>query len=135
MIALDTSVLVPYLVRDDPVRQERAAALLPTLTPKMQAFIAREVAVELAWVLRRSYGRSPKQVAAIFTALLNTRGIVFENADDVAAAATAHGRGGPEFADLMILWAARRAGALPLYSFDRRVVRLAGVAHPKYARN
>ncbi len=35
--------------------------------------------------------------------------------------------GGADFADRMIAAAARRAGALPLYTFDRKAARLPGV--------
>lgn len=50
-----------------------------------------------------------------------------ENAEDVADAAVRYADGQSDFADLMILAAARRQGATPLYTFDRRAARVDGV--------
>ena len=52
--------------------------------------------------------------------------LVVENSDDVAAAAHRYRQGGAGFSDLMILTAAERAGAMPLYTFDRRLSRMQG---------
>ncbi|MDE2906398.1 MAG: PIN domain-containing protein, partial [Acidobacteriota bacterium] len=54
MIALDTNVLVRYLVDDDPEQAETARALLASVTPTRPGFVCREVMVELVWVLRRT---------------------------------------------------------------------------------
>ena len=135
MIALDTNVLVRFLTSDDPDRQAEAAALLEGLTVAEPGFVAREVVVELVWVLGRGYGLSRKRIAEILQALLETRGLLFEDAVDVGRAATEYGRGGPEFADRMILAAAERAGAVPLYTFDRDLARLRGASGiPRHGR-
>ena len=84
--------------------------------------------LELAWVLGRGYGVPRKRIAEILTELLETRGLLFENAADVAHAAAEYGRGGPEFADRMILAAARRVDAVPLYTFDYGLSRLRDAA-------
>lgn len=126
MIALDTNVLVRFLVDDDPDQQADAAALLEGLTPENPGFVAREVALELVWVLSRGYGLSRKRTAGLLAELLETRALVFEDAGDVAQAAAGYGRGGPGFADRMIVAAARRAGALPLCTFDGGLARIEG---------
>ena len=128
MIALDTNVLVRFLTGDDPDQLADASALLDRLTPAAPGFIAREVAVELVWVLHRGYRLPRRRVAAILTELLETRGLLFENAADVARAAAEYGRGGPEFADRMILAAARRMEAVPLYTFDGGLSRVRDAA-------
>ena len=51
-----------------------------------------------------------------------------EHADDVAVAAYRYRQGGVGFSDLMVLAAAERAGAVPLYTFDRRLARMEGAA-------
>ena len=48
--------------------------------------------------------------------------------DGKAHTALAYSQGGPDFADLMILAAAERVGATPLYTFDRRFARIEGAA-------
>ena len=61
MIALDTNVLVRYLVRDDAEQAEAARALLESLTADRPGYVCREVAVECVWVLERAYGYSRKR--------------------------------------------------------------------------
>ena len=127
MIALDTNVLVRYLVRDDEEQAESARALLESLTTERPGYACREVVVELVWVLDRAYGVSRERIAMILHELVATQGLVVEAGDDVARAAFRYGAGGPGFSDLMVLAAAERAGARPLYTFDRKAARLDGV--------
>ena len=47
MIALDTNVLVRFLVGDDAEQAEAARALLEGMTPERPGFISREVAIEV----------------------------------------------------------------------------------------
>ena len=126
MIALDTNVLVRYLVRDILEQAEAARDLLEGLTPEAPGFVSREVTIETAWVLERSYGFSREQIADILEELTATESLIFEAGDDVAGAALRFRRGGPDFADLMILAAAERAGASSLYTFDRTLARMDG---------
>ena len=126
MIALDTSVLVCYLTGDDSEQQADANALLNRLTPADPGFVSREVTVELVLVLSRSYGLSRKRIADILEQLLDTSGLLFEGAIEIGCAAVDYARGGAEFADHLILAAAERAGAQPLFTFDRKVSRLDG---------
>ncbi len=127
MIALDTNVLARYLVRDDERQAESARALLESLTTERTGYACREVVVELVWVLERAYGVSRERIAAILQELVATQSLVVEAADDVARAAFRYQVGGPGFSDLMILAAAERSGARPLYTFDRQAARLEGV--------
>ena len=126
MIAIDTNVLVRFLARDHAEQAEAARVLLQGLTPEQPGFICREVAIEVTWVLERSYKFPREQVAEALLELLASNNLVFEAADDVAHAAFQYSRGGPGFSDLMILAAASRAGATPLYTFDQRLARAEG---------
>lgn len=121
MIAVDTNVLVRYLVRDDVEQAESARILLEGLSAAEPGFICREVAIELVWVLERSYKFARTDIADIVVDLTATDSLMFEVADDVAVVADSYRAGGPDFADLMILAAARRAGARHLRTFDRRL--------------
>ena len=127
MIALDTNVLVRYLVRDDEQQAESASALLESLTTERPGYVCREVVVELVRVLERAYGVSRERIATILQQLVATRDLVVEASDDVARAAFRYRTGGPGFSDLMILAAADRSGARPLYTFDRKAARTEGV--------
>lgn len=123
MIALDTNVLVRYLVRDDVEQAESARILLEGLSSVEPGFICREVAIELVWVLERSYGLTRAQIVILMIGLMAADSIVIEAADDVGGALRRYGDGGADFADLMILAATRRVGAFHLRTFDRRLAR------------
>ena len=128
MIALDTNVLIRYLVRDDAEQAAAARILLEGLTPDRPGFICREVSIEVVWVLERAYRFARDQIADVLLELLATDSLVFEAADDVSSTSYRYRQGGAGFADLMILAAAERAGARPLYTFDRGLARLDGAA-------
>ena len=126
MIALDTNVLIRYLTRDNPEQAEAARALLEGLTTDNPGFICREVVIEVVWVLERSYRFRRERIANIVVELVATDTLVIEDDNDVAQAAAAYREGSADFSDLMILAAANRVGAQPLYTFDRRFARLDG---------
>lgn len=128
MIALDTNVLVRFLVNDDPRQSAAARALLAELTADRPGFVCREVIVELSWVLDRAYGFSRERVATVFEELVGTQELQFEAADDVLRSAEGFRRGGAGFSDQMIAAAARRSGADTLYTFDRQAAQLRGAA-------
>ena len=126
MIALDTNVLVRYLVRDDVEQAEAARSLLESLTLDRPGYICREVTVEIVWVLERAYSYSRAQIATILEELVATEELIIEAADDVGRAASSYRTGGAGFSDLMILAAAERVGARPVYTFDQKAARLEG---------
>ena len=126
MTGLDTSVIVRYLVDDNAEHAETARALLDELTPGNPGFICREVIVEVAWVLERSYRFTRTRVAEVLMDLTASDSLIVENSDDVAAAAHRYRQGGAGFSDLMILSAAEREGTSPLYTFDRKLARMRG---------
>ena len=126
MTAVDTNVIVRYLVGDDIEQAEAARSLIDGFTPEAPAFICREVVMEVAWVLERSYRFTRSRVAEALMDLTASDSLMVENPEDVAAAAHVYSQGGVGFSDLMVLSAAERAGALPVYTFDRRLARMEG---------
>ena len=54
MIALDTNVLIRYMVRDNEQQAEAARVLLDDMTAQNPGFICREVVLEVVWVLERA---------------------------------------------------------------------------------
>ena len=127
MIALDTNVLVRFLVQDDPEQARIANMVLDQLTDAAHGFVGREVLVELVWVLERAYGYQRADIAAALDGLLSAIELVIEAADEVGVAVDRYRNDGFGFADLMIAAAARRADATELVTFDRKAARLPGV--------
>jgi predicted nucleic-acid-binding protein len=127
VIALDTNVLVRFLVQDDPDQARIASEIIEQLTEETPWFVSREVLVELVWVLERAYRLARAEIAGAIDGLLASTELVVEGADAIGSALELYRNDGFGFADLMIAAAARRAGASEVVTFDRKAARLPGV--------
>lgn len=127
MIALDTNVLVRFLVHDDPDQARIASEIIEQLTEEAPGFVSREVLVELVWVLERAYRLARAEITGAIDGLLASTELVVEGADAIGSALELYRNDGFGFADLMIAAAARRAGASEVVTFDRKAARLPGV--------
>ena len=120
MRAADTNVLVRLLERDDD-RQVRAAE--DFIAPG--AWISHLVLAETLWVLDAVYERSAAQIATAVEMLLDHRQLVIQDADAVATALTRfRERPALGFSDCLVVEVARRAGHIPVGTFDRDLAKL-----------
>ena len=126
MIAVDTNILLRAIVRDNAGMSDAAQALLRGLSAEEPGFVCREVLLETVWVLERAYRFPRAQIVDVLRELFATGSLVAEASDDVAKATFMYGQGSADFADLMILAAAERVGAMPLYTFDQKLAREEG---------
>ena len=120
MRAVDTSVVVRLITRDDPKQTAAAEAFV-----SKGAWVSQIVLTEVVWVLDAVFELTHKQIAIAVDMLLNHRDLVVQD-PEVAAAALLHYRRRPKvgFSDCLILEAARKAGHLPLGTFDRELAKL-----------
>jgi predicted nucleic-acid-binding protein len=122
MRAVDTNVLVRLATRDD-AKQVAAAEVFVA----SGAWVSHLVLVEALWVLTSVYGRNPGQIATAVEMFLNHHSLAVQDSDTVAAALDyyrkKHLLG---FSDCLILEVARKAGHLPLGTFDRELSKLDG---------
>jgi len=120
--AVDTNVLVRLVTRDD-TRQVAAAEKF--VAPG--AWVSHLVLAEATWVLTSVYDRGPGEIATAVDMLLNHQHLTLQDADAVAAAVE-HFRKRPAlgFSDCLVLEIARKAGHLPLGTFDRNLAKLDG---------
>ena len=115
MRAVDTNVLVRLVARDD-VKQVAAAEAFVA----KGAWVPHLVLAEATWVLAAVYELGAAEIAAAIEMLLNHRDLTLQDSDAVAAAlARYRRRPALGFSDLLILEVARKAGHLPLGTFDR----------------
>jgi predicted nucleic-acid-binding protein len=85
------------------------------------------VLVEAMWVLGSVYDLDPLRQATAVEMLLNHRQLVLHDRETVATAlALFHTRPTLGFSDCLILEMARKAGYLPLGTFDRNLARIPG---------
>ena len=122
MLAVDTNVLVRLLARDDAKQ-----ALVADQAIAKGAWISHLVLVEAIWVLDAVYTRTPKQMIAALDLLLVHESLVLQDADVVNAALTQF-RAKPAlgFSDCLVFEIARKAGHMPLATFDKALAKLPG---------
>ena len=122
MHAVDTDLLVRLVVRDDADQVNAAEAFVAR-----GAWVSHLVLAETLWVLDAVYDRSPAQIANAIDRMLNHKELTLQDAD-VVALALDHFRSRPSlgFSDCLVLEIARKAGHLPLGTFDRNLAKLDG---------
>lgn len=122
MRAVDTNLLVRLIARDDAAQAAAAEAFVAP-----GAWVPQIALVEAIWVLGSIYGMKPQQIAAAVEMLLSHKDLTLQDADAVTAALS-HFRKRPAlgFSDCLVLEASRKAGHLPLGTFDRRLGKLDG---------
>jgi predicted nucleic-acid-binding protein len=122
MRAADTNIVVRVLVRDEPRQVRQAEAFVAG-----GAWISHLVLAEAIWVLASTYRLTWSDVADTIEKLLNHRDFVLEDPATVAAAlARFRSRPALGFSDCLILEIARKAGHLPLGTFDRELGKIDG---------
>ena len=123
MRAVDTNVLVRLVARDD----AKQVAVAETFVAR-GAWVPHLVLVEATWVLTSVYDRGPEEIAAAVEMLLNHQHLTLQDSDAVTAAvASFRRRPAVGFSDSLVLEVARKAGHLPLGTFDRDFSKLTGV--------
>ena len=122
MRAVDTNVLVRLVVPDDAVQVAAAGRFVAG-----GVWASHVVLAEFAWALEFVYGFAPARIADAVDMLLRVPTLVIDDTDVVASALHAF-RAKPAvgFPDHLILEIARKAGHLPLGTFDRRLGKVAG---------
>jgi predicted nucleic-acid-binding protein len=122
MGAPDTNVVVRVIIRDDFEQTGSAENFVQS-----GAWISVLALAEATWVLRRVYKFSSRELAAAVEMLLNHRDFVLQDSDAVTAALDLF-REKPSlgFSDCLMLHLARKAGHLPLGTFDRTLGKVAG---------
>lgn len=122
MRAVDTNVLVRLLTRDD-ARQARAADAFV----EKGAWVSVLALAEAMWVLEAVYDRGPGEIATAVEMLLNHGHLSLQNGEAVSAAlGVFRQRPALGFSDCLLLELARKAGHLPLGTFDRNLGKIDG---------
>src|SRR5262245_49148460 len=122
MRAVDTNVLVRLITRDD-VKQVAAAESFVAAG----AWVGHVALAETTWVLDAVYNLGPSEIVIAVEMLLNHQHLTIADADAVAAALDQYRRHPRvSFSDCLVLATARKAGHLPVGTFDRRFAKLDG---------
>ena len=122
MRAVDTNVLVRLITRDDARQAASAEAFI-----RKGAWVSLLALTEAVWVLAAVYERKAAGLVTAIEMLLNHEHLVLQDADAVEAALDLfRSRPSLGFSDCLMLQVARKAGHLPLGTFDRGLGKVEG---------
>jgi predicted nucleic-acid-binding protein len=122
MLAADTNILVRLMTGDDARQTEIAERFI-----EQGAWVSVLALAEAIWVLRTVYKRNAAGVVEAVEMMLANKNVVLEDSEVVAAALELfRSRPSLKFSDCLMLHLARKAGHLPLGTFDRALGRVDG---------
>ena len=118
MTAIDTNIIVRLITRDDPSQYVQARDLVGSTV----CFVPETVLLEVAWVLKGSYGASRSQIHAELTAVLGLPNIHIADPERIRKALQWYAEG-LDFGDAMHLSTCQHLSHLK--TFDRRFIKRA----------
>src|SRR5262245_40512276 len=122
MRAVDTNVLVRLLIGDNEKQVAAAEGFVEN-----GAWVSHLALAETIWVMESTYERTQAQLTETIELLLDHKYLTLQDPDVVRAALhTYRSRRNVGFTDCMLIEIARRAGHLPLGTFDRDLGKLEG---------
>lgn len=124
MIAIDTNVLVRYIMQDDPIQSPIATRLIEQkCDEKNPALINHLVLCETLWVLQRTYGYKRDKLVPLLKQILATdcfeipqRAVVWNAVYDFES----HNA---DFSDYLICHSNKFLGAGLTYTFDKKAAK------------
>lgn len=124
MKALDTNILLRYLIRDDQKQATLAKAFIQQCTAEDRALINFVTLNEMVWALRKVYGYGKSLIADTIEKILETEQLRVENADVAVAALLLYRRYNVDFADALIGVINTQAGYPKTATFDKKAAQL-----------
>jgi predicted nucleic-acid-binding protein len=120
--AVDTNVLVRLITRDDPRQLAEANSFV-----ERGAWVSILALAEAIWVLDTVYQLTAAELAMAIDMLLDHKNLTIQDPEAVAAALDLfRQRPSLGFSDCLMLELARKAGHLPLATFDRNLGKMEG---------
>lgn len=121
MIALDTNVLVRYLVQDDPAQAKLATKFIEkNCTEDEPCFIGQIVLCELAWVMESNYHQDRQQIAHIIEELLQVSQLEVQQPEVVWRALSDYKNSNADFPDHLLARVNQSAGCDCTITFDKK---------------
>lgn len=131
MIALDTNILVRFLVEDDPDQTARVRKLLQRAVDADETCYVSDVAFcELVWVLERSYKFRREEIGGALSRLLRARHLRYSSTEQLYRSLDAYMARPGGFADFLIREHAKAAGCEAVATFDGDLLEEKGFIAP-----
>lgn len=126
MSALDTNVLVRYLVHDDLQHAAAKKLIRAVLRGGETLYIPITVMLELEWVLRSNFGFNKEQITLTLASLLAAAELSIGSELALEIALALYKKNSADFADCVHIALSHMAGENPLWTFDRAASKIDG---------
>ena len=127
MPALDTNVLVRYIVQDDLAQLAAAQRLIQRcVSEQLTLFVPVTVTLELEWVLRSSFEFTKEETIRALSDLFSAAELSFESERALEVALDLYRGKTADFADCVHIALAAQAGQQPLWTFDKNAAKVLG---------
>lgn len=127
MAALDTNVLVRYIVQDDAAQLAAAKRLISRCVSEgLTLFVPVTVVLELEWVLRSNFEFGKNDVLLTLSSLFSADELSFESERALEVALQLFRRGSADFADCLHVALAIQANEQPLWTLDKGAAKVSG---------
>ncbi len=130
MYALDTNVLVRYIVQDNKEQAQQAAAAIERLTSEGPAFISCVVLCEVHWVLKTAYKIAKEERLATLKKLLSVAVFAIERLECCTKALKHYEKGQADFSDYLIQEIAKAEEYDTVLTFDAKAQKDLGFQQP-----
>jgi len=125
--ALDTNILVRFLVRDDEVQAQKVFELFRKAQERGEEyFVPLVVVLEMIWVLEAVYRIQRKQILDAIKDLLDLPILRFDAREAVQSFLRIALKSRVDLSDIIICSAAKEKGCEKVFTFDKRAARLEG---------
>lgn len=124
--ALDTNVLVRYIMQDDKAQAKKASKIIEDLTSDKPAFISSIVLCELNWVLKSFYKMPKKDRLETLQDILSVAVFDVQDLESCIRALKSYEQGKADFSDYLIQDIARIHGYETLMTFDKNAQKSKG---------
>ncbi len=127
MAALDTHVLVRYIVEDDAAQLAAAKRLISRCVSEgVTLFVPVTVVLELEWVLRSGFEFAKADVLLTLSSLFSASELSFESERALEVALQLFRESSADFADCLHVALTTQANEQPLWTFDKGAAKLSG---------
>jgi predicted nucleic-acid-binding protein len=130
MVALDTNILVRYIVQDDKKQAQKATHAIEQCTSEKRAFIACIVLCEINWVLKTAYKISKQERLTTLKKILSVSAFDIERLECCTKALKHYEKGQADFSDYLIQETARHEGYNTVLTFDTTAQKERGFQQP-----
>lgn len=130
MFALDTNVLIRYIVQDDKLQAGKAGKIIEALDKDAPAFISCIVLCEINWVLQSAYKISKAERIKVLMGIITTSVFTVERSEACLKALRLFEQGQADYSDYLTQQIALQEGYDTVLTFDQKALKSRGFQSP-----